>query len=1072
MARNKKLELNNVSSGVWFTTDGRFAVVRRRQPINPMEATVDFKITNEFSIRSFEGYDGPREYPQLAPEVGSVGTFREVFPWLGEYTGEGSFVVGDPGQSAPLPVGGRRLGEALAIRGALLGESQEHLTVEKVERFRKDFLTLMRNLKKLKELRDLRENEIWRKAVIKWGDDFYEALTKIKQEIEDRVSAQERGGEYINEHDAAYLLRTMSDVWSFATDMTSPPGSPLAYYRDMNDRDLAQGRESGWWTDDRILERFLGDLGPWERRTRDHSREAWKWLKEMATWSQRTGLNSGGGKTISIGSRPQNLSLAGFQVQLKDYNEAEHGDRMLRDFERGLKWYRQRASKVYPGMLKGTMPFVLDFKGGRGSSAASYEHDHINVNFWGATGKPSAIGHVIAHEMGHRIWRTLSDAAQKRWSVFVKGSHGVLDLRDVVRKWLGKEREFKRKDPITYLRFETLMHDPRYSHLDIFSLKSAERHLENGGTSTFDVTLRPITGYGAKDPEEAFCEALGLLVSFGPRAVLPEIRHMLTSIAIGLRTEDEELDGDGELLLEEKWKLNKQWFGGIKKWWKGIVEKGKKFEDARGQKAGEEAIRYLEGARKSLMDLKKDMWLKKGLWPHTLSGDEKRDRKLTGNPVADVKNNIAHDFEEVDDVIYDKISRVKTWYKAIYDKNSMERNIHPGIESQLQFGKSGDKDALDAEMEGIIDTMRAADKIISGKMFRRLSAFVNKWNPDDSQDDPLKDQEVDTEFSVGKMKVIVDFVPNDKYHVLTLAKYKKKTIDPGKMHWLVRAVTSAQAMLKRAGFDKAWYGTIRVHPSGDGYEFKGQGSGTTYRAAANYVIAKNTVNMFGIPSGGSQAEEAVRIIVHELGHRWYYKNMTKVERARFDSYFGGWPIGKPGTPPGPVAVEPGTVRSVSSYGGENPAEDFAELFAWYVLGRKLSRDQRERFKQFALKGGKIRRHEGVERGDSMRLRRRSYIGEARSKKMTYGMAQGELLDMLNSNGWTVKANLKIPHASKDGVRIWFKSQAIYASSDQVAFGSARSMHLDPRKLATFPAEKVSGFLYRKGKEMADFLLSL
>ena len=1069
MARNKKLELNNVASGVWFTTDGRFAVVRRRQPINPMEATVDFKITNEFSIRSFEGYDGPRNYPQLAPEVGSVSTFKEVFPWLGEYTGEGSFVVGEPMQAEPLPLGGRRLREAVEIRVQLLGEAQEFLTTEKIERMRKDFLVLMRNIKKLHEIRDIRENEIWRKAVIKWGLDFEGALDKVKQEIGDRLRAQSSGGDYVNEHDAKYLLSSMSDAWEFSSDMRSPPGDALASYRDQNDRDLARGRETGWWTDERILERFLGDLRSWERRTRAHSRKAWKWLNDMAQWSQRTGLNSGGGRAIVIGSTPQNVSIAGFQVQLKDSSDDAFGEKVVRGFERGLKWYRMRASKVYPEMLRNTMPFVLDFKA-RSAASASYEYDHIKVNPWGTIGKPSETGHVIAHEMGHRIWRTLSDAAQKRWALFIKGSHGDLDLRDVVGKWLGKEREFERRDPITYLRFETLVYDPRYRQLDIFSLKKAQEYLRAGGNPIFNVTLKPVTGYGAKDPEEAFCEALGLLVSYGPRAVLPEVKAVLMSVVPRLKLEDEEGDVGGELLAEEKWKLNKQWFGGIKKWWKGIVEKGKKFEDARGQKAGEEAIRYLEGARKSLMDLKKDMWLKKGLWPHTLSGDEKIDRKLTGNPVADVKNNIAHDFEEVDDVIYDKISRVKTWYKAIYDKNSMERNIHPGVENQLQFGRSGDKDALDAEMEGIIDTMRAADKIVSGKMFRRLAAFVNKWNPDDSQDDPLKDQGVDTEFSVGKMKVIVDFVPNDKYHVLTLAKYKKKTIDPGKMHWLVRAVTSAQAMLKRAGFDKVWYGTIRVHPSGDGYEFKGQGSGTTYRAAANYVIGKNTVNMFGIPAGGSQAEEAVRIIVHELGHRWYYKNMTKAERVRFDSYFGGWPIGKPGTPPGPVAVEPGTVRSVSSYGGENPAEDFAELFAWYVLGRKLSRDQRERFKQFALKGGKIKRHEGVERSDSMGLRRRSYIEEAK-KKMTYGMAQGELLDMLNDNGWTVKANLKIPHASKDGVRIWLKPQAIYASSDQVAFGSARSMHLDPRKLATFPGEKVSGFLYRKGKEMADFLLS-
>jgi hypothetical protein len=105
MARNRKLELNNVGSGRWETADGRFGILQRLMPINPMEVTSDFKINKEYSIHSFEDYKGPRSFIELAPEIGRVSVYREVFPWLGAYTGEGSFVLGHPELMEPKPMG-------------------------------------------------------------------------------------------------------------------------------------------------------------------------------------------------------------------------------------------------------------------------------------------------------------------------------------------------------------------------------------------------------------------------------------------------------------------------------------------------------------------------------------------------------------------------------------------------------------------------------------------------------------------------------------------------------------------------------------------------------------------------------------------------------------------------------------------------------------------------------------------------------------------------------------------------------------------------------------------------------
>ena len=105
-----------MGSGRWMTSDGRFGVFRRVIATTPMEVTGKWKTEMAYSIHDFRGYNGPKEFIELAPEVGRVSSYREAFPWLGEYTGEGSFEVGVPGRAEPKPVGGvRKVQEASEI---------------------------------------------------------------------------------------------------------------------------------------------------------------------------------------------------------------------------------------------------------------------------------------------------------------------------------------------------------------------------------------------------------------------------------------------------------------------------------------------------------------------------------------------------------------------------------------------------------------------------------------------------------------------------------------------------------------------------------------------------------------------------------------------------------------------------------------------------------------------------------------------------------------------------------------------------------------------------------------------
>ena len=51
----------------------------------------------------------------------------------------------------------------------------------------------------------------------------------------------------------------------------------------------------------------------------------------------------------------------------------------------------------------------------------------------------------------------------------------------------------------------------------------------------FPVPKSPITGYAGKNTEEAFCEAVGRLVAYGPLVIPETVRGWLRAVLPGIR---------------------------------------------------------------------------------------------------------------------------------------------------------------------------------------------------------------------------------------------------------------------------------------------------------------------------------------------------------------------------------------------------------------------------------------------------------------------------------------------------------------------------------------------------------
>jgi hypothetical protein len=496
----------------------------------------------------------------------------------------------------------------LALRGVEeeveLQERSMPLGNDTVEKFRKDFLTLTRNVKRLRNYRDA---DKLRKALRIWQERLEKFGVQIRQELEGRIRIAGFGdfkgidkGEgkpkgYVDKSWAEYHLKHMSPLWDFLFEVGQFPIEPWGYIKRHRPPQMVYGGlENGEYVAYKKPRRRFTDaerqenlfkaakepIRKWMQRVRRKATPAWKWLKEVGDWAESEDFRGGGGETIKLKTHDaENVRLHGFQLRMVGYEHDNERHRSgLKNIKNGLAMYRKRAAKVYPWLLKAQLPIVVYFEGGRshGDTAASYERDHIRFEFWGIhVESPRDQTRVHAHEMGHHLWQSvLSGEAQDVWRAFIRQDYTSLDLRDVMKhlkpgeKIRDLEDRIEKTMPILHLQLATLMHGP-FKDIGLWSLSSIQDHIDAGKDTVVRVPSSPITGYAAKNPEESFCEALGMLVGFGPRAVLPNVAALLRSLVGNVKLEDVSplLDSIDTLLTEYAWNkaLNDIRLGKLKK---------------------------------------------------------------------------------------------------------------------------------------------------------------------------------------------------------------------------------------------------------------------------------------------------------------------------------------------------------------------------------------------------------------------------------------------------------------------------------------------------------------------------
>jgi len=428
------------------------------------------------------------------------------------------------------------------------------LSVDSVEKLRAEFLQLMKSYSKLKTWDDF---EYIRAATIRWAEQYETILVQIRDELKSR-SVEYRAKLYKERPNIEWAKgyeKQIGKAWRLESEMRSFGVSSWSYYQ----------KYEPTVTKEQLFERAKRALPTWERRVRKAAQNSWKLLSEIGEWAERSGWYGGGGEAIDIkryGS--ENVMIEGFDTEVIGYDDADDGDReSMAKLRAGLGKYVQRASRVYPWLLKYKLPIRVYFSGDeteRGDWLARYEKTYMSVSSSGLVlADVDELAKAFAHEMGHHIYeQVISGQARKDWGAFISGNNINLDLRDVIAKMRPGEsegdfeRRIKDEDPILYLQLNGLAYDNEYRHLGLLGAYGIKKHLDDGGTPVLVVNSKPISAYGAKNKEEAFCEAFGLAVAHGPRAVLPDVLVLLKAVLPGFKAESKGVAMRLSQLLEDQ----------------------------------------------------------------------------------------------------------------------------------------------------------------------------------------------------------------------------------------------------------------------------------------------------------------------------------------------------------------------------------------------------------------------------------------------------------------------------------------------------------------------------------------
>lgn len=353
-------------------------------------------------------------------------------------------------------------------------------------------------------------------------------------------------------------------------------------------------------------------------------------------------------------------------------------------------------------------------------------------------------------------------------------------------------------------------------------------------------------------------------------------------------------------------KLTKEWLAGVRRGWLQLMKPAiSDYDDV--MKAHDKLDQFVERLQEQIQ------YIRRGGAKRLL--DDKYEPKLEAA------------FKKVFEAIDESRGKARHWKEYI-----------DGTATSLQWGEDRTKDALlmldlykrdfaeasntAVETRGhkwkTVDLTDLLDEVF--KLLRSDAVAIQKHDEANPDDPFIERPEVLREFHIGDMKFILVLGPEDK---------------PSYATGYAKLLSTTYAIVQAKKIKHLWYGLCFLTPSCEkldeqtlqDYERQGYDRKYLECRAGWYRYRNDVIALTSYPAPGA----FIYGLLHELGHRHWFKFMSSSQRARYADW-----------------VESKAVDAVSDYGKSNPEEAFAEAFAHYTTGKGMTRDQMESFREVAF----------------------------------------------------------------------------------------------------------------------------
>jgi len=387
-----------------------------------------------------------------------------------------------------------------------------------IEKLRKDFLTLMKNVPRVHDYATAHElDDAFRIYNARFKDLFFEHFLNRDFKYDNTISDGDRRW---------FDKELRKTGWDLYIEMRVPISRADDYYSEE-----ARFRE------------FTEQSPRWANRVKDKARTFWAAMKSFLEWYQRTRDKTE--YTVKVPGLDQ-VEMEGFKVIVEGYDENDERARdYMERFKEGLRVFRRRAAQVLPLMLHHMLPIkviawsrALD-EGGRYLGPSQPLEFTLDAFFDDKNAQ--RVAQVIAHEMGHHLHRSYLSAADRTfWDGAIRGDYEPIDLQKLLAQWpesMSYASDFsesiRESDPDLSIAVDAAYWTKQVGMAGFTKREEAAKLLADG--DKFFAPKNPITPYASKNSEEAFCEAVGMLVGYGPHAVPAVVKHWLGEILPGIR---------------------------------------------------------------------------------------------------------------------------------------------------------------------------------------------------------------------------------------------------------------------------------------------------------------------------------------------------------------------------------------------------------------------------------------------------------------------------------------------------------------------------------------------------------